>query len=177
MPRPPPKTPDSRSMRAPRQSGRRDRKRTRLNSSHTDIYTLSLYDALPISVGLITMKCDCSMDAPPTAQDARQSLNASAAAIGAERSEENTSELQSHRHLHSFPIRRSSDLGRPYNHEMRLQHGCPAHRPRRPSVAQCERRGNRGGDLREIRPADRVDAALADTGRSKLRPLPVRDRV
>src|ERR1039458_6461482 len=30
------------------------------------------------------MKCDCSMDAPPTAQDARQSLNASAAAIGAE---------------------------------------------------------------------------------------------
>ena len=30
------------------------------------------------------MKCDCSMEAPPTAQDARQSLNASAAAIGAE---------------------------------------------------------------------------------------------
>ena len=30
------------------------------------------------------MKCDCSMAAPPTAQDARQSLNASAAAIGAE---------------------------------------------------------------------------------------------
>jgi len=30
------------------------------------------------------MKCDCSMAAPPSAQDARQSLNASAAAIGAE---------------------------------------------------------------------------------------------
>lgn len=30
------------------------------------------------------MKCDCSMAVPPSAQDARQSLNASAAAIGAE---------------------------------------------------------------------------------------------
>src|SRR5260221_404778 len=30
-----------------------------------------------------------------------------------ERSEEHTSELQSHRDLHSFPTRRSSDLGRP----------------------------------------------------------------
>jgi hypothetical protein len=30
------------------------------------------------------MKCDCSMAAPPSAQGARQSLNASAAAIGAE---------------------------------------------------------------------------------------------
>ena len=29
------------------------------------------------------MKCDCSMATPPSAQDARQSLNASAAAIGA----------------------------------------------------------------------------------------------
>jgi hypothetical protein len=30
------------------------------------------------------MNCDCSMAAPPSAHDARQSLNASAAAIGAE---------------------------------------------------------------------------------------------
>ena len=30
------------------------------------------------------MKCDCSIAAPPGAQDARQSLNASAAAIGAD---------------------------------------------------------------------------------------------
>ena len=30
------------------------------------------------------MKCDCSMAVPPSAHDARQSLNASAAAIGAE---------------------------------------------------------------------------------------------
>src|SRR6202049_2163869 len=29
----------------------RDRKSTRLNSSHTEIYTLSLHDALPISAG------------------------------------------------------------------------------------------------------------------------------
>src|SRR5260221_479514 len=30
-----------------------DRKSTRLNSSHTEIYTLSLHDALPISIGLV----------------------------------------------------------------------------------------------------------------------------
>src|SRR5260221_349896 len=30
-------------------SGKPDRKSTRLNSSHTEIYTLSLHDALPIS--------------------------------------------------------------------------------------------------------------------------------
>src|ERR1039458_2039317 len=106
------------------------------------------------------MKCDCSMAAPPTAQDARQSLNASAAAIGAEIREK---------------------YGPPGGGAPRLpvlaERRGPTPRPRRPTVAQCERRGNRGGDSREIRPADRVDAALADTGRSKLRPLPVRDRV
>src|SRR6202049_1050437 len=33
----------------------RDRKSTRLNSSHTEIYTLSLHDALPISVGALAV--------------------------------------------------------------------------------------------------------------------------
>src|SRR5260221_385609 len=33
--------------------------------------------------------------------------------LAARRSEEHTSELQSHRDLHSFPTRRSSDLRRP----------------------------------------------------------------
>src|SRR5919205_928772 len=33
-------------------SPRSDRKSTRLNSSHTEIYTLSLHDALPISDGV-----------------------------------------------------------------------------------------------------------------------------
>src|SRR5476649_1512403 len=87
-----------------------DRKSTRLNSSHTEIYTLSLHDALPISrehlpddhlregvrtgemnaLNLETEECDGAGDLV--------------------RSEEHTSELQSHRDLHSFPTRRSSDL-------------------------------------------------------------------
>src|SRR5476649_1349965 len=88
----------------------RDRKSTRLNSSHTEIYTLSLHDALPILLG------------------AERQITAHGKDIGEERilgvldgvavvedrdrqrSEEHTSELQSHRDLHSFPTRRSSDL-------------------------------------------------------------------
>src|ERR671927_343811 len=88
-----------------------DRKSTRLNSSHTEIYTLSLHDALPIldpkaparpaMIGRLSddsaqvfAVCDCCSDLPWFC-----------------RSEEHTSELQSHRDLHSFPTRRSSDLG------------------------------------------------------------------
>src|SRR5476649_2207440 len=87
-----------------------DRKSTRLNSSHTVIYTLSLHDALPICrpgrgdvVGTVL----------------RQTLQAGAVGIAEVdvvvmavllRSEEHTSELQSHSDLHSFPTRRSSDL-------------------------------------------------------------------
>src|SRR5476649_220860 len=87
-----------------------DRKSTRLNSSHTEIYTLSLHDALPIyacqpvEIGL---------------GDNKGRWETRPVIIGAEsfndfraknRSEEHTSELQSHRDLHSFPTRRSSDL-------------------------------------------------------------------
>src|SRR5919205_20614 len=103
--------------RSPRQS-RPDRKSTRLNSSHTEIYTLSLHDALPISTAA----------ADPTtatvAPTATVSSTTSAVASTAQsapveaRSEEHTSELQSHRDLHSFPTRRSSDLdgrGRSYD--------------------------------------------------------------
>src|SRR5215204_3261435 len=91
-------------------SRRRDRKSTRLNSSHTEIYTLSLHDALPI------------YGAVRTRARAERSLSTSAAAVRTpdcrrpcepqppKRSEEHTSELQSHRDLHSFPTRRSSDL-------------------------------------------------------------------
>src|SRR5882672_1480762 len=88
----------------------RDRKSTRLNSSHTVIYTLSLHDALPIS----------SPAAQRTLASALVSLSAFYATSGrlpqaqvfeeSARSEEHTSELQSHRDLHSFPTRRSSDL-------------------------------------------------------------------
>src|SRR5476649_2115189 len=87
-----------------------DRKSTRLNSSHTVIYTLSLHDALPISItpwsasspslrlARITFKRTESFMLRPTHDGDRF------------RSEEHTSELQSHSDLHSFPTRRSSDL-------------------------------------------------------------------
>src|SRR5215211_58472 len=91
----------------------RDRKSTRLNSSHTVIYTLSLHDALPIS-GI--------RDRPAPAQHVHAGVaflhagEVDGARLGVHlppRSEEHTSELQSHRDLHSFPTRRSSDLGHP----------------------------------------------------------------
>src|SRR5476649_677472 len=91
-----------------------DRKSTRLNSSHTVIYTLSLHDALPIS--LLRMLSQV--------HGARNSSARSFAHFHAHqiqyrdrqnvRSEEHTSELQSHRDLHSFPTRRSSDLTAPH---------------------------------------------------------------
>src|SRR5476649_2450400 len=88
----------------------RDRKSTRLNSSHTVIYTLSLHDALPI-YGLLGMMHRRFARSCPGKQNFQcvyqQKRNGS---FLAERSEEHTSELQSHSDLHSFPTRRSSDL-------------------------------------------------------------------
>src|SRR5476649_2380790 len=88
----------------------RDRKSTRLNSSHTVIYTLSLHDALPISFAH-----DDHVYAAKVVNDrGKLVLGDSIAVPGAfgasQRSEEHTSELQSHSDLHSFPTRRSSDL-------------------------------------------------------------------
>src|SRR5476649_2861819 len=87
-----------------------DRKSTRLNSSHTEIYTLSLHDALPISIGMIRYE---KRGAPSTGfsggPHSRQPKPCERFRRVA-RSEEHTSELQSHRDLHSFPTRRSSDL-------------------------------------------------------------------
>src|SRR5476649_1413932 len=88
----------------------RDRKSTRLNSSHTEIYTLSLHDALPIFTHSNQPEASAAQlqhrihDIIVTA-DHRQTVTGSH-----QRSEEHTSELQSHRDLHSFPTRRSSDL-------------------------------------------------------------------
>src|SRR5579875_1203640 len=87
-----------------------DRKSTRLNSSHTVIYTLSLHDALPIfrrpadAVPLGRRRAPHRHPVQPDRQPvpARRRLR--------RRPEEHTSELQSHRDLHSFPTRRSSDL-------------------------------------------------------------------
>src|SRR5882672_5261041 len=90
--------------------GRTDRKSTRLNSSHTVIYTLSLHDALPIWISMSSSK-----NAPFAPKKPGWSFMAARATTnfitaGKNRSEEHTSELQSHRDLHSFPTRRSSDL-------------------------------------------------------------------
>src|ERR1044072_7018190 len=89
-----------------------DRKSTRLNSSHTDIYTLSLHDALPIYGDDV---CGRGHFAPRISALRREHYLLRPAARQVHhrgRSEEHTSELQSHRYLHSFPTRRSSDLWR-----------------------------------------------------------------
>src|SRR5579875_2292091 len=89
-----------------------DRKSTRLNSSHTVIYTLSLHVALPIFVVKAARHLwKRRRDHRPVelfhekgaGHDERDKER---------RSEEHTSELQSHSDLHSFPTRRSSDLCR-----------------------------------------------------------------
>src|SRR5882672_8069268 len=87
-----------------------DRKSTRLNSSHTEIYTLSLHDALPIC-GRPVLDEPLPGTRGTLGQAGRCRIAAVARSIaGCGRSEEHTSELQSHRDLHSFPTRRSSDL-------------------------------------------------------------------
>src|SRR5438034_622678 len=121
----------------------RDRKSTRLNSSHTVIYTLSLHDALPISgpsqlarfahtVGVKISKQALAqrltfvtaawlkrvleaavmilVRSTPLAHGLLERFSAVIILRCLSRSEEHTSELQSHSDLHSFPTRRSSDL-------------------------------------------------------------------
>src|SRR5476649_620993 len=87
-----------------------DRKSTRLNSSHTVIYTLSLHDALPIYSFIIIVMTPGSYGTSVANVSPPGSPTASRAEVTLWRSEEHTSELQSHSDLHSFPTRRSSDL-------------------------------------------------------------------
>src|ERR1044072_477194 len=87
-----------------------DRKSTRLNSSHTDIYTLSLHDALPI-YSQRSIPCQISMRIRRQVHDPLDLIDHQHQEHRHDhRSEEHTSELQSHRYLHSLPTRRSSDL-------------------------------------------------------------------
>src|SRR5476649_469375 len=92
------------------QSAYADRKSTRLNSSHTEIYTLSLHDALPIFA--IAFEWDSALIVSDARRDYGEHRFLAFGLITERlrRSEEHTSELQSHRDLHSFPTRRSSDL-------------------------------------------------------------------
>src|SRR5476649_1583567 len=88
----------------------KDRKSTRLNSSHTEIYTLSLHDALPIWLGGVVLQVGKIEDRVVRIVDDGHCCVGLEGDDHHERSEEHTSELQSHRDLHSFPTRRSSDL-------------------------------------------------------------------
>src|SRR5476649_2802842 len=88
----------------------RDRKSTRLNSSHTEIYTLSLHDALPILKVTRAVRDAVGPDVDILLEIHRRLAPMHAIDLANARSEEHTSELQSHRDLHSFPTRRSSDL-------------------------------------------------------------------
>src|SRR5476649_251535 len=87
-----------------------DRKSTRLNSSHTEIYTLSLHDALPISYEYQPVFDETIRVAKQHGVLKDYEVLDGKTLILLDRSEEHTSELQSHRDLHSFPTRRSSDL-------------------------------------------------------------------
>src|SRR5215204_525508 len=89
---------------------RQDRKSTRLNSSHTVIYTLSLHDALPILTSAGGGHAFRSLSAAARTRPRRAPKPTASRTSRAPRSEEHTSELQSHSDLHSFPTRRSSDL-------------------------------------------------------------------
>src|SRR5476649_2026285 len=89
-----------------------DRKSTRLNSSHTVIYTLSLHDALPIYADRHCIHAPDPGACADTVCAAFDRYAQNLRGAGCPRSEEHTSELQSHSDLHSFPTRRSSDLCR-----------------------------------------------------------------
>src|ERR1044072_8859961 len=89
-----------------------DRKSTRLNSNHTEIYTLSLHDALPIYAELVALLLRQALVRGPAAVPVGNEAHVLGQGPLGHRSEEHTSELQSHRDLHSFPTRRSSDLCR-----------------------------------------------------------------
>src|SRR5215211_1644392 len=110
------------SAGAPSRSQAEDRKSTRLNSSHTVIYTLSLHDALPIFRTLIDAHVHSDMFRRRYADVYHGDERWRSIEVTGGRSEEHTSELQSHSDLHSFPTRRSSDLphadrcARPFRH-------------------------------------------------------------
>src|SRR5882672_4754765 len=98
-----------------------DRKSTRLNSSHTVIYTLSLHDALPICMENAANELAWHARLESYLGNYALARKLCRQAGEASRSEEHTSELQSHSDLHSFPTRRSSDL-----HGKRCQRACLA---------------------------------------------------
>src|ERR1044072_2644302 len=87
-----------------------DRERPPLNSRHTEIYALSLHDALPISFFfslLFVAPCVVSIESTVVACVV---IGGDVSRLAFRRSGEATAQLQTHRDLRSFPTRRSSDL-------------------------------------------------------------------
>src|SRR5476649_2606542 len=106
-----------------------DRKSTRLNSSHTVIYTLSLHDALPILLNVLAIYFRNHERNIGFHPEHGRIIDHNRASRARDRSEEHTSELQSHSDLHSFPTRRSSDLAECPCHlfpESREEHRVPS---------------------------------------------------
>src|SRR6516164_1979159 len=87
-----------------------DRKSTRLNSSHSSIYTLSLHDALPIFSIIAAILSRPEVGGRQFGFEVGRTPDLGNSPVHHDRSEEHTSELQSQFHLHSLPTRRSSDL-------------------------------------------------------------------
>src|ERR671916_88905 len=114
-----------------------DRKSTRLNSSHTEIYTLSLHDALPICLERAVAEDVLHVEREEEEHREHPERDHERDDVRDVRSEEHTSELQSHRDLHSFPTRRSSDLPR-----AGCSRGCSA----------CRARGRRTSRASRTRP-------------------------
>src|ERR1044072_2524508 len=83
---------------------------TRLNSSHTEIYTLTLHDAPPISSNKVHRLNFRNMTTSLFMVRRECAAEPCVCPANASSSDEHTPELQSHRDLHSYPTRRSSDL-------------------------------------------------------------------
>src|SRR5476649_1550163 len=83
-----------------------DRKSTRLNSSHTVIYTLSLHDGSSDLESGVTFESKRLRILPSLPITNLVKFQPMLPGNGESRSEEHTSELQSHSDLHSFPTRR-----------------------------------------------------------------------
>src|ERR1035437_5308536 len=87
-----------------------DRMSTRLNSSHANIFTLSLHDALPICHSINVQMAEKGRSEAQLKPDCQTDYQNHLHGACWDRSDEHTSELQSRQYLHSFPTRRSSDL-------------------------------------------------------------------
>src|ERR1044072_4628014 len=97
-----------------------------MNSSHTDIYSLALHDALPIYTTPRTLPGSAASFTLAQIRDGFGPADWFPGDHHAMRSEEHKHELQSHRYLLSCPTRRSSDLHDTTNasRQCRVVHAC-----------------------------------------------------